>query len=649
MSFETIRSFGNQLNTYVRKCALKQFSVIFHGGEPLLFSAEGLAKASELIRNAVDSGCELDFSVQTNGHLLTDTALEELQSANIGVSLSLDGPKHANDLHRVDHSGKSSYELTYRALRRLSEGPSQLFQGVLAVIDPRVQPGELFKYFSQFELPGLDLLIPDATHARPHFENQSRSDFQTWLNEAFVLWYHDYSHLPIRFFDAVLGSRISIPSSTDVMGFGAVNLIVIETDGSYTDHDVFKIIEEGANQLQSNVTSVDFETIAAHSTILEHGRCLTVEGVANECLACPVLEACGGGSVMHRFHPERGLDAPTVYCREMFSVLGTATQLLRNDLNDSVDRAKCLGSESFLNFDNAFVQHCKNWRSLTESHATDLGIAFGIQNRDHIPAAALLLKDCLSSTESDNDGFNNVQPRDYWLDEIRIRNDEPWLVKPFSDSVRAISTDSVEYQHGLDMLDLAELYLSEFSPFLTKAVRELISDIVFVESTDDNDSGIFSFSDDSAPNVLYLSPFAGNEPLAPDDVADSILHEFLHQILYHVEIATPLLNDHDYPRFPAPWRTGFRPAGGFLHGTFVFSGLALFWRAIAESDGSKLPLYNRAKAIENAAAFEEQAAYGLRSTFHFALLTAAGIKLIENIARELNLDSLEIQAPGVLS
>ena len=648
MSYDTIRHFGSQLNTYLSGRSHKPFSIIFHGGEPLLFSAEGLVKARDIIRNEVAAQYELEFSVQTNGHLLTDKGLRVLENAQIGISLSLDGPKHANDIHRVDHMGESSYQKTYEALQRLLETRSGVFQGVLAVIDPSVPPAELLEYFSQFNLPSLDFLIPDATHVNPVFVGKRRNLFETWLTEAFERWYEDYSHLSIRFFDTILGSRLSIPSTTDVLGFGAVNLIVIETDGSYTDHDVFKITEEGQNHLHNDVRNADFEKIALHPTIQEHGRLLSLEGVASECLACPVLEACGGGSVMHRFHAERGLDAPTVYCREMFSLLTTATKLLRNSLNVSEDPAGFLGSESFLFFDNDFVEYCKVWRSHTERRASKLAIDYGLIDSKHIPAAALILKESLSSSESELNGFSTTSPRDCWLDDIRIQHDEAWLTRPFSDSIRVISVDAEQYRHGLAMLDSVELYLSKFSPFLPIAIRVLISDILFVESTVGDDSGIFSFSDDSAPNVLYLSPYAGDRPLAPDDIADSILHEFLHQVLYHVEIATPLLNDHDFPRFPAPWRDGLRPAGGFLHGAFVFSGLALFWQAISQSCDSNLPMFDGAKAAANAVVFKKQAIYGLQSAFQFSQLTVAGINLVKNIAQLLEIESLEMKAPGVL-
>lgn len=650
MTSSTIRLFGSRLNKYVVDNNLGQFSIIFHGGEPLLFSAEGLAKARETILQEVNASCVLDFSVQTNGHLLTDDALSTLEQARIGISLSLDGPKHVNDMHRLDHSGKSTFDGTFAALQRLVESSSDVFQGVISVIDSTVPPATLFEFFTQFDLPRYDLLLPDATHVNPPFRGISQKTVEDWLCEAFELWYRKYSDLPVRFFDAILGSRLNVPSPTDALGFGKVDLLVIETDGSYTDHDVFKIAQEGVNDLHGNVETTDFDSLKTHPMIVEHGFRLSSEGVAKECKTCPAVEACGGGSVMHRYHPDRGFDAPTIYCKEMFSLLSTATRLLRSDLNESNIESQQLNISSLLLFTEETVEHCKRWRNRTEQRADEIAREFGLGNRESIPAAALMMRNSYGQASFDESiEFANAEPEDKWLHGVRVHLTHPWLLKPFDDSIRVISPSSAQGLHGKTMLESVARYLSELSPFLPLALGELISDILFVESTMDGESGIFSFSDDSAPNVIYINPYVGNQPLAPDDIADSILHEFLHHVLYHIESSDPLLFDYDYPQFPAPWRDGLRPAGGFLHGTFVFSGLALFWHAIAQSDGSNLPMYNKEKAAANAAAFKEQATYGLRSAFQFSLLTPSGIKLVENIAQLLGIDSLEMRAPGILN
>ena len=143
----------------------------------------------------------------------------------------------------------------------------------------------------------------------------------------------------------------------------------------------------------------------------------------------------------------------------------------------------------------------------TERSANEIAREFDIKERETIPASALIMRKSLLPLSSEElDGYTFAEPKNIWLGGIRIQLDEPWLSKPFNDSIRVISPDSKECKHGLAMLDLAERYLSEVSPFLPLALGELISDILFVESTVDEELGIFSFSDDSAPNVfIYCS------------------------------------------------------------------------------------------------------------------------------------------------
>ena len=242
MKDKTISRFSERLNEYVESTSLKEFSIIFHGGEPLLYTPRRLVRAASVIRNLVHPSCSLNFSLQTNGVLLTNEGLAELEQAKITISLSLDGPSRANDLHRLSHIGHSTYDATMAALQKLLLTNSGIFQGVIAVIDTSVSARELFEFFSPMKLPRLDLLLPDATHAHmPPGRTNDPNIYQKWLEDAFEVWFHEYPDLPIRWFDAILASRLGIPSQTDVMGLGAVSLIVIETDGSYTDHDVFKI------------------------------------------------------------------------------------------------------------------------------------------------------------------------------------------------------------------------------------------------------------------------------------------------------------------------------------------------------------------------------------------------------------------------
>ena len=640
MSEATVRQFGARLDDYVAAQGLDRFSVIFHGGEPLLYGAVGLARLAGIIRETVSDTVELDFSLQTNGVLLTEEALATLERAGISVSLSVDGPRHVHDRHRVNHAGESTFDATMAALGRLRAAAPGTFSGVISVIDASVTPRELFEFFEPLSLPRLDFLLPDATHsAPPAGRGEDEGLYRQWLEDAFELWFREYSHVPVRWFDAVLGTRVGVPSPTDVMGFGNVSLVVVETDGTYTDHDVFKITGESGAALGASVFSAGFEEVAGHPKVREHGYRLTIEGLARECRTCPVVEACGGGCVMHRAHPERGLEAPTVYCGEIFGLLSKATGLLR----ESIPLTGPVSEEDLPAGGPDLVQRCAEWRRDTEARADAEMATLGL-DRGAASAAAILLPVSAGREPVTQEAV--PEPVCHWLGRVRIQAGDPRLLEPFMDSVRPLTPDSPEVRHAVASLGTVEACLRALDPDLPAALAALISDILFVESTVPDEGGIFSFSDDKAPNVLYIAAYAGGEPIAADDLADSIYHEFRHQVLYHHERSGLLLHDRVYPRFPAPWRPGLRQSGGFFHGTYVFTGLARFWAALADAGvpGTDVP-----KARRNAERAAGQAAHGIRCLREFALLTPRGMRLVDDLADQIGVTEERMQAPGTLA
>src|SRR4051812_39548977 len=72
MTVETVTIVAHQL-AKLASAQERNFSVVFHGGEPLLVGPTHLSKISRTLRAALPIGCSL--SVQTNGLLLSDEVL----------------------------------------------------------------------------------------------------------------------------------------------------------------------------------------------------------------------------------------------------------------------------------------------------------------------------------------------------------------------------------------------------------------------------------------------------------------------------------------------------------------------------------------------------------------------------------------------
>lgn len=91
----------------------------FFGGETLMnfkVVRETIDYARERAREA---GKYIDFSLTTNATLLAPETIEYLAENNVGVTISIDGPKEMNDAFRVFSNGMGSYDLIAPKIREL--------------------------------------------------------------------------------------------------------------------------------------------------------------------------------------------------------------------------------------------------------------------------------------------------------------------------------------------------------------------------------------------------------------------------------------------------------------------------------------------------------------------------------------------------
>ena len=79
-----------------------------------------------------------------------------------------------------------------------------------------------------------------------------------------------------------------------------------------------------------------------------------------------------------------------------------------------------------------------------------------------------------------------------------------------------------------------------------------------------------SHSDPELPFAIFISLPRVSEADAAARVAEAVLHEAMHLQLTMIEHWVPLVAD-DVQGGYSPWKHGFRPVGGLLHGLYVFA------------------------------------------------------------------------------
>lgn len=321
MSAEHRRQLTHRLVEYATHFHARSLTAIFHGGEPLLIGAPEIAKFAEELRFALSQiGTSITFSLQTNGTLLDIAAVHTLSKAGVWISISLDGAQPANDLHRRDHHGRSSFAGSLRALRLLEEN-RHIYGGIISVIDPRIRPTDLFTFVASRKPPLWDLLLPDANYERPPLlRDADPTVYQRWLLEAFDLWFDEYAAIRVRLFDSILAVCAGLPSDSEMLGLGGANVLTVETDGSYHAHDVLKITRPGATSLDLTLDQHTIAEAVASPSFQIYTHLSTAAGLATACQLCPEMNACGGGFIPHRYS-KTGFANPSIYCSELLSLL----------------------------------------------------------------------------------------------------------------------------------------------------------------------------------------------------------------------------------------------------------------------------------------------------------------------------------------
>ena len=239
-----------RVRDHARRHGLNRVHMIMHGGEPLLFRRDRLAEWVRSVRAGLRPEVEPAFSMQSNGVLLDQSWIDLLADLEVRIGISVDGPREAHDLHRVDRQGRGSFDDVVAAIRLLQRHPRQpeIFSTVMAVVNVDLSPDELFDFWQFLDVPGFDLSLPHANFLHPPPAGQW--SYGDWMVRFFDLWWEqNRPDRHVRYFENMLRMYAGFPISTDNIGGKPVDVVVIETDGSIEPTDAFKSCFNGATKL----------------------------------------------------------------------------------------------------------------------------------------------------------------------------------------------------------------------------------------------------------------------------------------------------------------------------------------------------------------------------------------------------------------
>nr|WP_184942104.1 FxsB family cyclophane-forming radical SAM/SPASM peptide maturase [Planomonospora venezuelensis] len=335
MAPELVAAVARRIREHARAHGLGSVRVILHGGEPLLAGHDYLGKIVEIVRSEAGAGLTVDAAVQTNAVLLEEPALRSFAELDVKVGVSLDGSPRANDRNRRFADGRSSFEAVARALRLLMSPPyRRLYGGLLCTVDLANDPIETYEALAGFEPPMIDFLLPHGTWDAPppgRPPDPERAPYADWLVRVFDRWYDAEGGPAVRIFREIIHLLLGGSSASEAVGLTPSSLVVVETDGTIEQTDSLKAVRHGAPATGLNVVDHPFDAALRHPGMV--ARQLGREALSETCGACRFGRVCGAGLYPHRYRSGTGFLNPSVYCADLYRLIGHIRSRLVADLH----------------------------------------------------------------------------------------------------------------------------------------------------------------------------------------------------------------------------------------------------------------------------------------------------------------------------
>ena len=307
------------LEEYIRQYIASQSAPVvgfaWQGGEPTLLGVDYFRKILALQEKHAN-GKRIENTLQTNGILLDDAWCEFLAGNRFLIGLSLDGPRHLHDRHRVDKGGSPSFDRVMRGIGFLKKHGVE-FNTLTVVQKHNSQyPLEVYRFlreighnFMQFipiveriavePLPdGLALIPPDySVRAQVTEWSVEALRYGKFLCAIFDDWVrHDVGKIFVQLFDVSLAAWVGMEPALCVFQRSCGSSVVIEHNGDIYSCDHYVYPE---NRL-GNIMDQPLASMLSSPQQVRFGQDKQ-DRLPRYCRECSVRFICNGECPKHRF------------------------------------------------------------------------------------------------------------------------------------------------------------------------------------------------------------------------------------------------------------------------------------------------------------------------------------------------------------
>ncbi len=269
----------------------RHLTVIFHGGEPLLWGYENFEKSMKIEEKIKQKYSDFKFhnSIQTNGSLISDKWALFLKNNNFSIGISIDGPENIN-FHRNKAICTGKVLENIRLLTK-----QNCKYGILSVITEqhRDYSKEYYDFLVTNNIHNVGFCYCFDTKGENSVSNETLSFF---LINFFELYYNGNFKLHVREFEFAIKICLGIRVEGCTFSFrrNCGNYFAIRPNGDICFCDSYDLSEKPLG----NILKIDFEYIKKCNEFTD--IISRVSSHSNdECDSCEIHNICGGGCARH--------------------------------------------------------------------------------------------------------------------------------------------------------------------------------------------------------------------------------------------------------------------------------------------------------------------------------------------------------------
>ncbi|CDM92156.1 cyclophane-forming radical SAM/SPASM peptide maturase XyeB [Xenorhabdus bovienii] len=334
---KVLRAFFEQAS---QEYDIETIQVDFHGGEPLMMGKEKFENACNEFISGSYNKTKFNLACQTNAILIDNEWIDIFSKYNVSVGISIDGPKHINDKHRLDRKGRSTYEGTVRGLVMLQEAWSagRLIDqpGILCVANPSVKGAEIYRHFVDvLKCKKFDFLIPDESHDTCTNPDGLSDFYCSAIDEFFSDADQDvYVRYFLTHMQSMLSSEFSPVMGLSKSGSDTIALTVSSEGDIYVD-DTLRSTNDPIFTPIGNVLNLTLsETIASW----QMQKYMTVNNqLPTACTDCIWKKVCGGGRHIQRYSKADDFKRESVFCPSIRKIMSrAASHLIESGISEDI-------------------------------------------------------------------------------------------------------------------------------------------------------------------------------------------------------------------------------------------------------------------------------------------------------------------------